>query len=176
MSAVAGIFRRHGALVQPEELSSMLAAASDRGPDGSGTWHGGQTALAHQAFLIDRCEPVAQLPPVDDGSGLVLSWDGRLDNADELRRRLEAASADPFVGTTVARVLDADEIRDGEIGSPLEPFLLKIKLDDFVQHVDRIADDLAFDVCVGTCMRDGQPLATSVGAPTFRLGVATVVA
>ncbi len=50
MSAVVGILRRRGNLVQPEELSSMLAAAADRGPDGSRTWHGGRVALAQRAL------------------------------------------------------------------------------------------------------------------------------
>jgi hypothetical protein len=45
---------------------------------------------------------------------------------------------------------------------------------DFVRGVSHIARDVAFDTCVGTCLRDGQPLATSVGAPTFCIGMATV--
>jgi hypothetical protein len=44
---------------------------------------------------------------------------------------------------------------------------------DAIHSLDAIADDLAFDTCVGTCVRDGQAMATSVGAPTCRIGLAT---
>jgi hypothetical protein len=43
-----------------------------------------------------------------------------------------------------------------------------------LETLDRIGDDIAFDTTVGWCVRDGQPLATSVGAPTLRLGLTTV--
>ncbi len=90
-------------------------------------------------------------------------------------RRAEAAVADPASGTATLRVTDGDRIRDGQLGEPLTACLLKVKVEDFVNGVDKIASDLVFDTCIGTCVRDGQPLATSVGAPTFRLGVASVV-
>ncbi|ANM30303.1 hypothetical protein ABI59_13050 [Acidobacteria bacterium Mor1] len=90
-------------------------------------------------------------------------------------RRAEAAVADPATGTATLRVTDADQIHEGRLGRSLTTCLLKVKVEDFVNGVDKIASDLAFDTCIGTCVRDGQPLATSVGAPTFRLGVASVV-
>jgi TldD protein len=89
-------------------------------------------------------------------------------------RRMEAASVEPFRGAATFRVTDADRIRDGRLDHPLEPFVLEATLEATLTTLDHIGTDLAFDACVGSCLRDGQPLATSVGAPTFRLGVVTV--
>jgi TldD protein len=91
-----------------------------------------------------------------------------------LVRRLEAATAHPESGTARFRVTDADQIRDGKLGFPLEPFLFKVSAEQALSGLERIADDLTFDTCIGSCIRDGQPLATSVGAPTCRIGVVTV--
>ena len=90
-------------------------------------------------------------------------------------RRMETGAVDPASGEASFRVTDADAITAGEIAGPLEPFVLRIETQAMLSSLDRIANDLAFDVCVGSCLRDGQPLATSVGAPTFRVGLATVV-
>ncbi len=91
-----------------------------------------------------------------------------------LVRRMEAAGTDPGSGTAFFRVTDADQVRGGRLEFPLDPFLLKVTAREVLANLDRIADDLAFDTCIGSCVRDGQPLAMSVGAPTYRIGVATV--
>jgi TldD protein len=88
-------------------------------------------------------------------------------------RRMAAAATDPAEGTAVFHVTDADMLISGRIEVALDPFLLHIAVEDLVT-LDRIADDLAFDACVGVCVRDGQALASTVGAPTFRLGLVTV--
>lgn len=92
-----------------------------------------------------------------------------------LVRRMEAASTDPARGLAIFRVSDANRIRDGRVDAPLEPFLLRVRLPEALETLDMIGDDLEFDRCVGTCVRDGQSLATSVGGPTCRIGVATIV-
>ena len=92
-----------------------------------------------------------------------------------LVRRMEAATVDPLAGRALFRVTDADAIERGRPRSPLYPFLLEVDLDTGLSSLDRVGDDLEFDRCIGSCLRDGQPLSTSVGAPTCRLGVATVV-
>jgi TldD protein len=90
-------------------------------------------------------------------------------------RRMESASYDPRSGTAWFRVTDADRLDRGQAHEPLEPFLLRVEAFEALNSLDGIARDLAFDTCVGTCLRDGQPIAVSVGAPTFRIGVATAV-
>ena len=92
-----------------------------------------------------------------------------------LVRRMEAAAVDPAAGVGFFRVTDSDRIRDGHGDGPLEPFLLRVVTERALGSLDRIGHDLAFDTCIGSCLRDGQPLATSVGAPTCRIGMAEVV-
>ncbi|MCP3981230.1 MAG: TldD/PmbA family protein [bacterium] len=90
-------------------------------------------------------------------------------------RRMEAGTTDPATGRAVFRVTDADTIVDGRIGRALLPLLLVVDGKTALSAVDRVADDLAFDTCVGSCHRHGQPLPISVGAPTFCIGLATVI-
>ena len=91
-------------------------------------------------------------------------------------RRLSAGHTDPLTGRASFVVSDADLIERGVATRPLEPFVLELNGPDAWASIDRVADDLTFDSCIGSCVRDGQPLAVSVGAPTMRIGVATIVA
>jgi TldD protein len=86
-------------------------------------------------------------------------------------RRIVAANVDPITGAGMFLVTDADAIEQGRLTYPLEPFPIVIDIDESLPSLDAIGDDLAFDRCVGSCVRDGQPVAVSVGAPTIRLGV-----
>jgi predicted Zn-dependent protease len=89
-------------------------------------------------------------------------------------RRLTAGHTDPQSGRASFVVSDADRIVDGRLAEPLDIFILELEGLDSWRSIDRVAHDLAFDTCVGSCVRDGQPLAVSVGAPTIRIGVARV--
>ena len=89
-------------------------------------------------------------------------------------RRMEAAGTDPASGVAFFRVTDADRIHEGRLEAPLDPFLLRVAVPSALQNLDRIAEDLTFDTCIGSCVRDGQALATSVGAPTCRTALATL--
>lgn len=88
-------------------------------------------------------------------------------------RRMAAAWTDPAQGKASFHVTDADEVIGGRLERALAPFLLLARVEDLAS-LERIADDLAFDPCIGVCVREGQALASSVGAPTFRLGLITV--
>jgi TldD protein len=90
-------------------------------------------------------------------------------------RRMESASFDPSSGTAWFRVTDADRIDHGHIGDPLQPFLLRVNAFRALSSLDRTGSDLTFDTCIGSCLRDGQSIPVSVGAPTFRIGVATAL-
>lgn len=89
-------------------------------------------------------------------------------------RRMEHAGTDVATGRALFQVSDADRIHHGRLGVPLRPHLLVVEARDALASLDRIGFDLAFDTCVGSCLRDGQPMSTSVGAPTFRIGLASV--
>ena len=90
-------------------------------------------------------------------------------------RRMAAAMTDTRTGRAVFRVTDADLVRDGRIDAPLKPHLIDVDAEAALASVERVADDLTFDTCVGSCLRDGQPLSSSVGAPTFRIGPTRVI-
>jgi predicted Zn-dependent protease len=90
-------------------------------------------------------------------------------------RRMVSAATDPAEGKATFEVTDADMLIAGRIEGPLTPLLLHVSLEDLLS-LDRIADDLTFDACVGVCVREGQAMASSVGAPTYRLGLVTVTA
>ncbi len=86
-------------------------------------------------------------------------------------RRIVAANVDAAAGVATFLVTDADAIEQGRLTYPLEPFPIVIDIEESLRSMDAIGDDLEFDRCVGSCVRDGQPVAVSVGAPTIRLGV-----
>ena len=90
-------------------------------------------------------------------------------------RRMEAASTDPLSGRAVFRVTDSDHIHAGRLDAPLVPHLMHVDARATLPNVELIASDLAFDRCIGSCLRDGQPLVISVGGPTFCIGLTTVL-
>jgi predicted Zn-dependent protease len=90
-------------------------------------------------------------------------------------RSMEAATTDLHTGRAMFRVTDADRIERGSLKYSLHPFLLAIDGARALAEATRIGDDLAFDTCIGSCVRGGQPLSTSVGGPTFSIGLATIV-
>ncbi len=90
-------------------------------------------------------------------------------------RRMAAASIDLSSGEAMFRVSDADRIEGGRITVPLEPFILFVTLAETLATLGQPGNDLQFDTCLGTCLKELQPLAVSVGAPTVRLGVTTVL-
>ena len=89
-------------------------------------------------------------------------------------RRLASGHTDPISGRASFLVSDADRIVDGRLCDPLDVFVLELDGHESWRSIDRVAHDLVFDTCVGSCVRDGQPLAVSVGAPTIRIGVVRV--
>ena len=89
-------------------------------------------------------------------------------------RRMESAHTDPTTGRAVFRVTDADRICCGKLAAPLKPHLLETVAGKALAAIEGIGNDLAFDRCIGTCHRKGQPLSTSVGAPTICTRVMTV--
>jgi len=123
------------------------------------------------------------LAPIRPRMGCTFIAAGRLDPREILDsvdrgvyvRRMDAAAVDLDAGAATFRVTDADDVERGAIGDPLDPFLMTLTVADLIGSLDRIGNDLEFDVCVGSCVREGQPLSTSVGAPTIRLRSASIL-
>jgi TldD protein len=89
-------------------------------------------------------------------------------------RRLTGGHTDPLSGRATFIVRESDRIIDGRLAEPFDDFVIELSGSESWKTIDRVAHDLAFDTCVGSCVRDGQPLAVSVGAPTIRIGVVRV--
>jgi TldD protein len=89
-------------------------------------------------------------------------------------RRLTAGHVDRISGRASFLVTDADRIVDGRLAEPLDVFVVELNGRESWMTIDRVGHDLTFDSCIGSCVRDGQPLAVSVGAPTIRIGVTRV--
>lgn len=140
------------------------------------------SASAHNAISTGHGRRSSYLEAVLPRMGCTFIDSGDDDPAEVLRstrrgvfiRRLVAGHTDPFAGSATFVVSDSDRIVDGRLAGPVDAFVLELEGLDAWRSIDRIAHDLAFDTCVGSCVRDGQSLAVSVGAPTIRIGVVTV--
>jgi TldD protein len=89
-------------------------------------------------------------------------------------RRMAGGHTDPISGRATFVVSDSDRIVDGRLAEPLGLFVLELDGPEAWRSIDRVAGDLVFDACIGSCVREGQPMAVSVGAPTIRIGVVRV--
>jgi asparagine synthase (glutamine-hydrolysing) len=84
MSGLAVIFQRSGAPVERETLTRMTDIIAHRGPDGIGHWIEGPVGLGHCA-LHTLPEDVGQTQPIASTDGqLHLTFDGRIDNREDL--------------------------------------------------------------------------------------------
>ena len=89
MSGLAGVVHFDGQPVTRGHLERMTAAAAHRGPDATSHWiaqsHDGTptVGLSHRR-LVTTTRPVDEQPLRDERTGLAITFDGRLDNRDEL--------------------------------------------------------------------------------------------
>jgi TldD protein len=77
-------------------------------------------------------------------------------------------------GKFVFSANEAYRIEDGRIGRPVKGATLIGNGPEVMQRVSRIGGDLAFDLGVGTCGKDGQSVPVGVGMPTIRIDGLTV--
>ncbi len=88
MSGICGIWNLNGAPVQTSLLERISNTMSHRGPDGVGTRVQGMIGMSCQHLEV-TAESIGETQPVVNSAGTMLVFDGRLDNRDELLRRLE---------------------------------------------------------------------------------------
>jgi len=149
----------------------------------AGKLHDRKTARVWSERPTGHGRRSSYLEPVRPRMGCTFLAAGRIDPAEVVEgtregvyiRRMEAAAVDPASGVALFRVYDADRIHEGKIDHPLSVFLMRADLKTTLVSLDLIASDLVFDSCVGSCLRDGQPVAVSVGTPTFRVGSVRVL-
>src|SRR4051794_37997583 len=95
MSGIAGIVHTDGRPAEIATLDAMIRATPHLGVDGTQTWHDGPVGLIRFA-LKTTPEAIGETQPfTDPRSGMVIAFDGRLDNRGELLALLgaEAPSA-----------------------------------------------------------------------------------
>lgn len=83
--ALGGLFAPDGPEPDPEVLARLSHALARRGPDGETLRRRPGMALVQRALSLDGGRFGA---PLIERDGLLLAWDGRLDNRDELARAL----------------------------------------------------------------------------------------
>jgi asparagine synthase (glutamine-hydrolysing) len=83
MSAIAGIFYRDGRPVPDSDVIALTAGNQAFGPDGGGTI--ARPGLSMQAHVLRfDAHSGAERQPCSFATGSILTWDGRLDNRDDL--------------------------------------------------------------------------------------------
>lgn len=93
MSGIAGIIHFDGKPAELESIQEMTSAMSFRGPDGINHWVKGSVAMG-QCMLCTTPESLEENQPlINEDESLVLVMDGRVDNWEELRKKLLAKGA-----------------------------------------------------------------------------------
>lgn len=87
MSVQFGTLNFDGKPVDPEDLDQIRALLEPYGPDGEGYICRGGVAVFFRAFHTTR-ESRQEIQPHVYPSGIVITWDGRLDNRSDLAREL----------------------------------------------------------------------------------------
>ena len=87
MSAHAGIFHRDGALSHASELDVCLPFLDRLGPEGGSSHAAGCVSFAHRTYRVTP-ESFEEQQPLIDARGFVSTWDGRIDNREDLTLQL----------------------------------------------------------------------------------------
>src|SRR5215470_15556478 len=83
MSAQAGMWNFDGKAVDLGLIADFHTFLKQQGPDGESCWSNGSIALLYRPFNT-TAESLHEIQPHVSQSGFVFTWDGRLDNRDEL--------------------------------------------------------------------------------------------
>src|SRR5215213_692969 len=108
MSALAGIlnFGSGVAPVNEDDLARLGAALDARGPDGGFDVVSGNLGMSYRAFHTNR-ESRLEAQPLVSREGHLLTWNGRLDNRDDLIRQLRSSLLHTNTITDLAIVMAA---------------------------------------------------------------------
>ena len=107
MSGIAVIWNRDGRPVEWTQIAQMTQLMEHRGPDGERHWFEGSIALGHRALNTTPESWSEILPLYDEAAGLCLTFDGRIDNREDLKALLETNGSGPHQATDAELVLAA---------------------------------------------------------------------
>lgn len=88
MSVQFGKWNFDGRPIDPQELEEVRPVLAPYGPDGEGFICQGYLAILYRAFHTTK-ESRTEEQPCELKSGTIVTWDGRLDNRDELISQLD---------------------------------------------------------------------------------------
>jgi asparagine synthase (glutamine-hydrolysing) len=106
MSGILGIWNLDGRPVDASLLADLSAILAHRGPDADGRWISGSVALAARV-LRTTPEAATETQPLVHPSGIVVVFDGRLDDRDELLAALRSSAPVSAASPDAALVLAA---------------------------------------------------------------------
>ena len=108
MSALGGIFNfgNNPPPVDREMLTALGRRLAVRGPDGGGEASNAHVGMTYRSYHTTR-ESQFEIQPVVSSDGLMLTWDGRLDNRDDLINELFTRTRSETIITDVEIVLAA---------------------------------------------------------------------
>lgn len=103
MSAIAAIVRLDERPVQTLLIESVLDRLSHRGDDDRGVWVNGNVGFGHRMRWTTPESKVESLPMRHEASQTVITFDGRIDNREDLLRTLSISnnSADPITDSEI---------------------------------------------------------------------------
>jgi asparagine synthase (glutamine-hydrolysing) len=89
MSVQAGIWNFDGRPIDPKLIADLSESLKQQGPDGESCFLDGAIGLIYRPFHT-TAESRIEKQPYSSGRGFVLTWDGRLDNREELITELHS--------------------------------------------------------------------------------------
>jgi len=95
MSAIAGLVSLEGRPIERDRLGRMAKAAEIFGPDGVYLWNAGSAGFAYLKLSTTPESINEQQPLADDEAQLVIVFDGRLDNREEIFNELDQKTSPP---------------------------------------------------------------------------------
>lgn len=119
MSGILGIWNTDGAPVCEAVLLDMNARLAHRGPDGTRHLLCGNAGFAYQQLKVTP-ESAYESQPLRSPAGVVVLWDGRLDNRDELWELLRRSGGIQQQAPDVDYVLQAYAQFGGDFASRLD--------------------------------------------------------
>ncbi len=107
MSGIAVIWNRDGRPVERAQLVRMTDLMEHRGPDGAHHLYRGDVAMGHRALKTTAESRDENQPLSDEAAGLCLTFDGRVDNREELLSLLDLEGLGPHQDSDAALVIAA---------------------------------------------------------------------